>query len=272
MKGIKGKLDEIVRNNIREVLKESNLNRVLDWMNAHDIACVTAFRDEFKNATPRTLDDRPQELIDADKEKGVEDSLDKTPYSYSKKEKLARNRKLKASLLSLGYGVTNIHGNYIENYGTIDAVELGENSFFVVNLKDDENFKEHIFELSEYYNQDCFLYKPKGSEEAYNIGTNYGEYPGYGEVDGLGKLHININSEFLSRVGNSSFSFSGSDDIRNDNRHYDFNTRKKNRSDLFAEALNLNVYEDYSRGSRMSIKAIHESVGRDIATMKKKNF
>lgn len=244
---------------IKDAINESSLNRVLSWMNQYDIACLTAFRGEYKNATPNTKDDRPQDLVGSD-----------MPYKYTTKEKVARNRELKASLLSLGYGVTNIRGNYIENYGTIDAVELGESSFFVVNLKDDPNFKQNIFELSEYYNQDCFLFKPKGSDEAYNIGTNYGEYPGYGNADSIGKLHINIDNEFLSRVGNASFAFTSDDNPKQDNREYGFKTRKQDRANAIREMLELDVYENYSRGSRMSIKGLHQKTKRHIMEMKSK--
>lgn len=261
-------LSDLIEESVRKTLYESSLNRVLSWMKQYDIACVTAFRDEFKNSTPKTKDDRPQELIEWDKERGVTNTIDKTPYKYSHNEKVARNRELKASLLGLGYGVTNIHGNYIENYGTINAVELGESSFFVVNLNNDNMFKQHIFELSEYYNQDCFLFKPKGGEQAQNVGTNYAEYPGYGNEDNLGELHINIDNEFLSRVGNASFAFTDQENPKQDNREYDFHTRKHDRINGLKEALDLDVYENYSRGSRMSIKSIHDRTNKHISKMK----
>ena len=243
-------IDRIISESIREVVNESSLNRVLAWMKKYDIACITAYRDVYANATSKTLDDRPQNLQGTN-----------TPYKYTRKEKEGRNRQLKASLLSLGYGVTNIRGNYIEGFGTVNAKELGENSFFVVNLKNDNNFKRNIFTLSEYYNQDCFLYKPKGSDVAYNIGTNNGEYPGYGNEDNVGQLHINADNEFLSRIGNASFAFTSQDNPKQDNRQYNFQTRKRDR---MRESLNLTVYEDYSRGSRMSIKAIFESTKKNI--------
>lgn len=264
----KSQLREIIKNAVNGVLNESSLNRVLSWMEQYDIACVTAYRNEFKDSTPKTMDDKPQELINADKKSGIENTVDKTPYKYSQGEKEERNRKLKASLLSLGYGVTNIRGNYIEGYGTINAAELGENSFFVVNLNNDGNFKQHIFELSEYYNQDCFLFKPKGSDEAYNIGTNYGEYPGYGNEENLGKLHINVDNEFLTRVGNASFAFTDNENPQQDHREYNFHTRKQDRINNLKEAMNLDVYENYSRGARMTIKSIYNSTKKHITEMK----
>ncbi len=259
-------IKEIVSSVAKEVINENSLNRVLSWMKEHDIACITAFRNEFKNSTEKTHDDRPQNIKDKDNANGVTRPEDKTIYKYTTAEKINRNKKLKAYLLSLGYGVTNIRGNYIENYGKIDSVELGENSFFVVNLNDSNGFKERIFEISEYYNQDCFLYKPKGSEVAYNIGTNNADYPGYGEEDNLGKLHIDIDNEFLSRVGNASFSFTKDENPKHDFRPNDFYTRKQER--ILREALELDTYKQYSRGSRMSIKSIYWDINNDITKMK----
>lgn len=255
---VKKKIDE------QRQLTESSINRVLDWMNQYDIACITAYRNEFKNATEKTLDDRPQELKDIDEKRKIENPKDKTPYKYTTSEKKLRNKDLKATLLGFGYGVTNIHGNYIENYGTIDAVELGESSFFVVNLPDDPNFKENLFKLSEYYNQDCFLYKAKGDKVAYNIGTNNGDYPGYGNVDNIGELHINIDNEFLSRVGNKSFSFTTDENPKQDKVDYNFHTRKVDRKEMLREMLGLDVYQNYSRGARMSIRGIQKRTLQQI--------
>lgn len=245
-------LNEIVKDMVRNVINESSLNRIISWIDSYEIACISAFRDKFENATPNTLNDTP---------------TDKEGYEYSLKEKEARSRKLKASLLAYGYGVTAINGNYIENYGTINAKEMGEKSFFVVNLHGDANFKKNIFALSEYYNQDCFLYKPKGSDVAYNIGTNTGEYPGYGNEDCIGKLHINIDTEFLSRVGNASFAFSNEPNPSQDARNYNFKARKQDRMRKPVEAPDLDLYESYTRGARMSIKAIHQ----DFLNEMKKN-
>lgn len=67
----------------------------------YDIACVTAFRNEFKNTTPRTLDDRPQNLIDADMARSIVNTIDKTPYMYSREENELRNRNIKALILDV---------------------------------------------------------------------------------------------------------------------------------------------------------------------------
>ena len=37
-----------------------------------------------------------------------------------------------------------------------------ENSFLTVNLNDEESFRDNLSELSELYEQECFLYKKSG--------------------------------------------------------------------------------------------------------------
>ena len=59
-------------------------------------------------------------------------------------ENFERNRQLKAVLLNKGYGVTDVDGTYVEDFGTEAAKEVKEHSFFVVNLKNDSNFKDTI--------------------------------------------------------------------------------------------------------------------------------
>lgn len=235
-------------------INESSLNRVIEHMDNYDIACITAYRNRFVHQTSKTNDDRVKTNKNQYDEEGI--------YHYTTKEKVSRNRELKAYLLKLGYGVTNINGNYIEDYGTINAKELGEKSFFVVNIKNGPNFYKNLFEISEYYNQDCFLYKPKGSDIAYNIGTNNCSYPGYGVKDNIGKLQLNIDNEFLSRVGNKSFSFTNKSDVKHNNKEYNFHTRKVDRK--------LDAYESYERGSRMSINSLYEHIVNNLKELNNK--
>lgn len=252
------------------VIQESSINRIMNFINAFDIACITAFRGKFQYATKHTFDDRPKELQDEDESNGITEPIDKTPYQYTMQEKKKRNSRLKATLLKMGYGVTSIKGNYIENYHTEDEFETGEDSFFVVNLNNDANFYQNIFELSEYYNQDCFLYKPKNDENAYNIGTNMSEYPGYNQKDNVGKFHINIDNEFLSRIGNKSFAFTNNEYPTQDKRNYNFQTRKQQRmrkENRDAYPLNLTLYEDYERGGRMTINSIYENYIKNLNNM-----
>lgn len=144
---------------------DSNMNRVFDWINSKEVAFISAFRETLSNIQN-------------------EDKTDMTAgegHKFTLKENLQRSRELKSYLLSKGYGVTELEGGYDESgKGRVK----GEKSFLVVNLKDDPNFKDNLFKISEYYNQDSFLYKPKDSKEAFEVGTNarmYGESSSVGE-------------------------------------------------------------------------------------------
>ena len=194
-----------------DLIFESSWSRVLQWINSYDIATITAFRSKLKDVTEHTFIPENKQVGD----------------SFTLQENRVRNKELKAKLLSCGYGVTNIHGNYIEGISGADAVEVGEESFFVVNLKNDSNFYNELFQLSEYYNQDSFLYKPKEDEQAYLVGTNNSDYPGYQQKDIAGTL-TSLPSKFMSRIKNAAFAFVKKDQwVKHDEK-----------SDLTADEMN----------------------------------
>lgn len=58
---------KIIQEAVQNAINESSLNRVSSLMKQYDIACVSAYRDEFKNSTPQTLDERQKELINVEK-------------------------------------------------------------------------------------------------------------------------------------------------------------------------------------------------------------
>lgn len=168
-----------------DALFESSWSRIVGWMDKHDIAIITAFRSELKDIHDVKKTDIPDGMKIGDK--------------FSLQLNRQRNAKLKSELMARGYGVTKIDGNYIEGVGGKDLKEVTEESFFVVNLNDDSDFRSEIFILSERYNQDSFLYKPMGDDHAYVVGTNDNAYPGYGEDDDLGTL-TSLPSKFMSRI------------------------------------------------------------------------
>lgn len=152
-------MDEIIYNK----LCESGLSRIELWMDIHDIACISASRSYIKDITDGTAkDDAKRVKLNKNK-----------PVKITPQENKVRNSQLKARLLTLGYGVTSIDGSYIEGFGQ-KGIEVSEQSFLVVNLRDDSNFIDNIIELSEYFNQDSVLLKPKGNM-AFLFGTNNAE-------------------------------------------------------------------------------------------------
>lgn len=191
----KSVLEEMENNKKQQpqVLKESSFNRIMQWIENYEIALITAFRGMKDNVL------HPDKVKDDGKQEGER---------YTRAENRERNRELVAALLRLGYGVTKVQGVYIENYGTAkEQAPADEESILVVNKTEDPDFYRNIFRLSEYYNQDCFCYKAKGDDVAYNVGTNNADYPGYGNRMENGRLVKNVANEFMTRLGNRGFTF-----------------------------------------------------------------
>lgn len=193
-------------------LNESSLSRVWQHSEEYDIATISAFR----NANVNCLN------YNEEFEEG---------YEFSYKENKERNKDLLSVLLEKGYGVTKIMGNYIENFDTDDAVEVGEESFFVVNRNSDENFFPTLIKLSKYFCQDCVLLKPKGGE-AYLYGTNNADFPGLDNTSNLGTFKGGETAQFFSRVGKSKRPFFFSEDYNAGSRHLISTRAKKVLSQL----------------------------------------
>lgn len=176
-------------------IADSNVDRIEKWINSKEVAGITAFRKELKDVHNQsaTLIDKP---------------IDGTPEErrYSKHENRARNRDLKMALARKGYGVTSVMGLYPEG-----GVPKTEESFLVVNLPDDPEFYDVLFRLSEWYNQDTFLYKAKGEPEAVLVGTNDDDFVGYGNTRPAGQFAKNVQGEFMSRLKNKGYAFVSED-------------------------------------------------------------
>ena len=182
------------------LLTESSLSRVLGHIMEHDSAILTAFRGE-----------------------------------YSRKENYERNRKLKAHLLSVGYGVTKIEGSYIENFETPQAIEVSEQSFFVSNRSDDSTFFDSMESLGEQHEQDSVLIIPMAGKDAYLVGTREGnDFPPFGDQISVGDLKMGRSAEFMSKV--------------------------KGRPIVFKEELE--TYDKLSKNSRWTVKKMVENVNK----------
>ena len=159
------------------LLLEKSMSRMLQHIQGHDTAFVTAYRNDPTDFT-------------------------KCMPSHSQNpDNKERNKELKSSLFENGYGITSVMGSYIEGFKTKAAKEVKEHSFFVVNLEDDEDFRDEIFKLSEFYCQDSFLFVNKGGQEAFLVGTNKDDFPGYGKEAPQGPFVGGEEAEFMSRVG-----------------------------------------------------------------------
>ena len=193
-------IDEALRLTLEELELEEKynmmdmdiLNRIEQWINTTEIAIMSAWRDKLVNVTLKE-----------------------------------KNSDLKAALLQLGYGVTEVLGSYIEGYSPKEnkGKEIKEESFFIVNKDNKPNFKENIFKLAEYYNQDSFIYKHVNSN-AILVGTNSGEHPAKG--GDLGDFIKDCAMQFMTKIGNKGFVFGHSDEVT-DAKPTSFNDRKYNR-------------------------------------------
>lgn len=206
-------------------IADSNLDRIEKWINSKEVAGIIAFRKELKDVHNQsaTLINKP---------------IDGTPDErrYSKQENRARNRDLKMALARKGYGVTSVMGLYPEG-----GVPKTEESFLVVNLPDDPEFYDVLFRLSEWYNRDTFLYKPKGESEAVLVGTNDDDFVGYGNTRPAGQFAKNVQGEFMSRLKNKGYAFVSEDtkDYYEKDNPVSWKDRKAARtvSDLAIESL-----------------------------------
>lgn len=153
-------------------IEESGLSRIMQHISGHETGAITAYRGKL-----------------------------------SKSDNQARNKKLLASLLSKGYGVTSMKGSYIENYGTPDAKEVGEHTYFVVDLKDNGQLEKDLEKLGNEFDQDSVLIIPKGGKGAYLVGTNDADFPGKGKTMKTGDRNLGQEGEFLSRVRGRPFVF-----------------------------------------------------------------
>ena len=199
-----------ILNEWRQFLNESSLSRLYRHMMAHDTAIITAHRGNPNDDS--NCVDKSQVTGDSSNE--------------------VRNRDLKATLLALKYGVTNVDGSYIEDFNTPEAYEVAEDSFFVVNLKDDPNFTKYIVDLGDEFCQDAVLIIPKGGKGAYLHGTNNSEFPGYGQKVQAGDLSFGREQEFMTKV--------------------------RGRPMAFTEELE--TYKQLSRAGRMVAKAIAKKI------------
>ncbi len=154
------------------IIKEAGLSRTLSHMEKHDTGLISASRNMF-----------------------------------SSKDNRKRTKNLKAKFLMLGYSVTDMIGSYIENYETPQAVEVKENSLFVVDIKDFGRLEKDLKNLGEEFDQDSILFIPKNSDKSFLCGTNKTGYPGYGVVKKFNTRGLGKSGEFMTKVRGRPFIF-----------------------------------------------------------------
>ncbi len=170
-------MKEILENFNKYLLTESSLSRIWTHIQQHDTAVISAHRGDTNDQTD-CVGDVSQEL--------------------NNKE---RNKELKATLLHLGYGVTAVDGSFVEGFGDPKtAVEVKEDSFFVVNLGDAAGFNDRIIELSKHFCQDSVLLVPQGGKGAYLYGTNNDDFVGYDKTLLIGNFTAGKEAQVMTKV------------------------------------------------------------------------
>ena len=160
---------------INEIIEESSLSKVWRDTQKYDCGGITGYRDE-----------------------------------NTKEVNKKNNKEIMVYLKSKGYSVIKIRGNYIENFGKKGQKEVGENSFFVVDYKENGNLRKDLLKLGQRYDQDSVLFVKKGGKNAELIGTSKRDnsYPGFGKIQKVGDAKFGYHKkEFLSRVGGRVFAF-----------------------------------------------------------------
>ena len=127
-----------VLNRKNKELNESNINRMLHWLDNCDCAFISALRNELKNVKNGNA---TYFGPNGDWEEGK---------GFSHEENRQKNKFMVAELLQLGYGVVKTKGVYPEGL----TGESSEESYLVVNRNNDENFMDNLMRIAEYYKQD----------------------------------------------------------------------------------------------------------------------
>lgn len=120
-----------------------------------------------------------------------------------------RHLQLKDDIRKAGYGLVNLKGRYIENFGTKKAQNVDEKALLVISKDGDDHGQllGHLKHLGAKYGQDSILHKPHNSTTATLHGTNKTGFPGKGNTHDVGPWHPNRAGEFHSLMKGKPFAF-----------------------------------------------------------------
>ena len=160
---------------LRSFLNEASLSRIWSKVQDHEAGAITGYRG-----------------------------------SNSKSTNKQNNKRILSVLKKKGYSVISVKGSYIENKGSADEREVGEPSFFVIDIQDSGKLERDLRALGSLYDQDSVLVVPKGGKGAYLVGTSRRDnaWPDYGKKEVVGNARFGkAAGEFLSRVRGRKFAF-----------------------------------------------------------------
>ena len=148
-----------------ETLNESSLSRTKAYIENYDCCTISAFRPTNK------LKNKEQ------------------------------SGKLGVEIRKLGYTHFMVDGSWVDNFGTSNASESKELTYFVVNSNFDKDFVEKMKKLGEKFDQDAIMIYPKG-KKPYLIGTSKRKdsWPGYGKIVQQNKVEFGKEAQAMTRV------------------------------------------------------------------------
>ena len=148
-----------------ETLNESSLSRTKAYIENYDCCTISAFRPTNK------LKNKEQ------------------------------SGKLGVEIRKLGYTHFMVDGTWVDNFGTSNASENKELTYFVVNSNFDKDFVEKMKKLGEKFDQDAIMVYPKG-KKPYLIGTSKRKdsWPGYGKIVQQNKIEFGKEAKAMTRV------------------------------------------------------------------------
>jgi hypothetical protein len=182
----------------QETINESSLSRIYSHIKNHDCAIISAFRNKMENCF---------------------DTLN-SGRVISLKDNKERSRGLKSALLLLRYSVTMVKGSYIENYLQDNAVEVAEDSYFVVNTNNDPKFEKNLTTLGVLFCQDSVMFIKDNGRNVYLKGTNNSTHPGIGNIDVKDRVVFSKEGEFMTKVGNRPFVIEDFMTLQNNSKNF----------------------------------------------------
>lgn len=235
--------------NEKPIISES-LSRLYEYAMQYDCAIISASRAMPKDTTYCAMGNSPgldavfgtraaEKKFKPEGQKGRQSTYKYDINRYN-------NQNLKITLMAYGYIVIEVRGAYVE--GLADGVKKAvfENSFFVVNRYDDQDFQKNLVDLGMKFCQDSVLISPKGGREAYLYGTNNYPDPGLHNTKTVGRLFAGDpegDEMYHTRISKRPFSF-----------------RDERPKPAAPAETNGEVFESFNIAQRWAYKAIAESM------------
>lgn len=212
--------------------------RFYERFRKYDIAILSAQRRELTDVTnyyivynhdasdtiantkviPRDKSGKPRKSADGSFKTRPLDKL--IPFQLTRDDNKRRHKQLldelRTSEFSNSFQV--VKGAYAEN-----GVRKEEVSVVVFNsdgttgkpVMSAKEFFNHMRYISEQFNQDSILFKPRGTDEAFLIGTNKSEWLGYGKSVTVGSQNSQVVALYQTQLKSISFAFLTDDDHKN---------------------------------------------------------